>query len=146
MRRHIDDDLYRIHSEWLGPAGYTLPVSIPMRGIPIGMVAGTVSLMILRAMGASGLLLWGVTLVVTVAAAKLVLLVTGAERPVRALAALFASEVSAPRPAGEKLESGLLRPAAIRVWPVRGRTAVPGGAVRDGGSPGVHPDGREGRS
>src|SRR5258708_5316818 len=100
MRRHSDDDLYRIHSPWLGPAGYTLPFSVPVKGIPVGAVVGVAALMLLRAFGVSGLPLWVLTAGIVIAAAKLVISVTGPERPVRSLAALFASEVSAPRPDG----------------------------------------------
>jgi hypothetical protein len=61
MRRHSDDDLYRIHSRWLGPAGYTLPFSIPLNGIPAGAGTGVVALAVLRAVGVSGLPLWALT-------------------------------------------------------------------------------------
>lgn len=115
MRRHSDDDLYRIHSRWLGPAGYTLPFSIPLNGIPAGAATGVVALAVLRALGASGLPLWALTTGIVVGASKLVVSVTGPERPVRALAALFASEVSAPRPEGNDLQSTVLSPAGIRV-------------------------------
>ena len=115
MRRHSDDDLYRIHSRWLGPAGYTLPFSIPLKGIPAGAAAGVAALMVLRAFGASGLPLWILTAGIVIGAAKLVISVTGPERPVRALAALFASEVSAPRPERNDPQSTVLSPVGIRV-------------------------------
>jgi hypothetical protein len=48
MLRHSDDDLYKIHSRWLGPAGFTLPLSVPMKGIPVGAAAATLTIIVLR--------------------------------------------------------------------------------------------------
>ncbi len=123
MRRHSDDDLYRIHSRWLGPAGWTLPVSVPMKGIPAGAVAAAVSLVVLRGFGLNGPVLWVLALAATVGAAKLVLVLTGPERPVRALAALLSSEVSAPRPDEGRAEAAVLVPGRVRLRgvPRRGR-------------------------
>ena len=47
-QRHSDDDLYKIHSHWLGPAGITLPIPIPLKGIPVGAAAALLALMALR--------------------------------------------------------------------------------------------------
>ncbi len=115
MRRHSDDDLYRIHSRWLGPPGYTLPFSLPLKGIPVGAGAGVVAMASLRAYGASGLPLWLLTAGIVIGSTKLVMSVTGPERPLRALAALFASEVSTPRPCSNEPETVVLNPEAITV-------------------------------
>ena len=121
MLRHSDDDLYKTHSRWLGPAGFTLPLSVPMKGIPVGAAAATLTVIVLRTFGMSGLPLWLLTIVIAAAIAKAVISVTGHERPVLALAALLLAEVSAPRPGADDPETGVLEPAAVRM-----RAAAPG--------------------
>jgi len=69
----------------------------------------------LRAYGASGLPLWLLTAGIVIGSTKLVMSVTGPERPLRALAALFASEVSTPRPCSNEPETVVLNPEAITV-------------------------------
>jgi|SRR5215468_7459020 len=112
MLRHSDDDLYNVHSRWLGPAGRTLPMSIPFKGIPVGAAAFTLAVVVLRAFGAGGLPMWAAVIVFTGAATKIVIAVTGPERPVRSLAALLAAEVSAPRPAPDRAQTAVLTLAA----------------------------------
>jgi hypothetical protein len=113
MLRHSDDDLYKIHSRWLGPAGFTLPLSVPMKGIPVGAAAATLTIIALRAFGVTGLPMWLLTIVIATAIAKVVISVTGHERPVLALATLLLAEVSAPRPAAGNLQTGVLEPALL---------------------------------
>lgn len=115
MRRHSDDDLYRIHSRWLGPPGYTLPFSLPLKGIPVGAGVGVVALATLRAFGANGLPLWLLTAGIVIGSTRLAMSVTGPERSLHALAALFAGEVSAPRPCSNEPETMVLHPEAITV-------------------------------
>ena len=50
-RRQADDQIFRIHSRYLGPPGYTLPFSIPYRGILPGLAAGVVTLILLSLFG-----------------------------------------------------------------------------------------------
>src|SRR5262249_11919794 len=113
MLRRSDDELYNVHSRWLGPAGFTLPLSVPLKGIPVGAGAFAVALIVLRAFGASGLPMWAAVIVFTGVVAKAVIAVTGPERPVRSLAALLVAEVSAPRPGAGGPQTAALTAAAI---------------------------------
>jgi hypothetical protein len=98
MRRHSDDDLRHVDSRWRGPKGMTLPVGIPMKGIPVGVAAAIPAVLLLRLFGVPVLPRWVLALAIAVGVAKAVLAVAGSDRPLRALAALVAGEVSAPRP------------------------------------------------
>src|SRR6516162_3047514 len=99
MLRHSDDDLRNIDGRWWGPPRLTLPVPIPMKGIPM----------------------WALTLAIAAGAAKAVLAVTGTERPVHALAALFTGEVSAPRPVEDQPQPAVFQTARAR----RGHSSAP---------------------
>ena len=50
-RRQADDDIFRVHSRYLGPPGFTLPVSVPYRGILPGLAAGFGTLVLLSVLG-----------------------------------------------------------------------------------------------
>jgi len=114
MLRHSDDDLRNIDGRWWGPPRLTLPVPIPMRGIPIGAAVAVPTAVLLRAFGVPTLPMWALTLTIAAGAAKAVLAVTGAERPVHALAALFTGEVSAPRPVEDQPQSAVFQTARAR--------------------------------
>ena len=114
MLRHSDDDLRDIDGRWWGPPRLTLPFPIPMKGIPIGAAVAVPAAVLLRAFGVPALPVWALTLAIAAGAAKAVLAVTGAERPVHALAALFTGEVSAPRPVEDQPQSAVFQTARAR--------------------------------
>ena len=101
----------------------TLPVPIPMKGIPIGAAVAVPTAVLLRAFGVPTLPMWALTLTIAAGAAKAVLAVTGTERPVHALAALFTGEVSAPRPVEDQPQPVVFQTARAR----RGHSRAPGG-------------------
>ena len=123
MLRHSDDDLRNIDGRWWGPPRLTLPVPIPMRGIPIGAAVAVPAAVLLRAFGVPTLPMWALTLAIAAGAAQAVLAVTGTERPVHALAALFTGEVSAPRPVEDQPQPAVFQTARAR----RGHSSAPAG-------------------
>jgi hypothetical protein len=112
--RHADDDLWRGSWRYLGPKGYTLPVSFEYRGILPGCAAALACQIVLSLAGIGGwrfLISGGVFLGVM----KLVGHFSSTERPVSSLAASFAHETSAPRPHQPQLVTTTLRPGRIPV-------------------------------
>lgn len=93
-----DDEIYRHNRSWLGPTGYTLPFRIPYRAMPVFAAVFIPGLLFLRLVGASGLALYAVDMLISGAFAALVVRFTGPERPVSALLTIFVHEISAPRP------------------------------------------------
>jgi hypothetical protein len=117
-RHHTDDDLYRVHSLYLGPPGRTLPFKIPYRGLPVGAVAFVVGLTVLRAAGVSGLIpLYGTAAGFTYLVSAAIIRVTGPERPVHALLAIVAHEISGPRQRPPQPQSAVLRPGVVPASP-----------------------------
>ena len=123
MLRHSDDDLRTIDGRWWGPPRLTFPVPIPMKGIPIGAAVAVPTMVLLRAFGVPTLPVWALTLAIAAGAAKAVLAMTGTERPVHALAALFTGEVSAPRPVENQPQPAVFQTARAR----RGHSRAPAG-------------------
>jgi hypothetical protein len=97
-RLRPDDEIYRADRSWLGPTGYTLPFRIPYRAIPVAVAVFLPLLPLLRLIGAGGLLMYLADLVLSCLAAAVVVRFTSTERPVSAMAAILAHEISAPRP------------------------------------------------
>lgn len=93
-----DDEIYRHNRSWLGPTGYTLPVRVPYRAMPVFAAVFVPGLVFLRIVGASGLALYFVDVLISGTFAALVVRLTGPERPVSALLTIFVHEISAPRP------------------------------------------------
>ena len=98
-RLRPDDEIYRADRSWLGPTGYTLPFRIPYRAIPVAVAVFLPFLLVLRLIGAGGLVMYLADLVISCLTAAVVTRFTSPERPVSAMLAIFAHEVSAPRPA-----------------------------------------------
>jgi hypothetical protein len=123
-RRYADDDIFRVHSRFLGPKGKTLPFSIPYRGIVPGLAAFVLTLMVLSAFGVG---LWRFVIAAGLAAGagKLTDLYSSAERPVSSLPVIFSHETGAPRPRRRETVHVVLRPGLI---PVRD----PGTAPKEG--------------
>lgn len=112
--RHADDDLWRGSWRWLGPKGYTMPISFEYRGMLPGGIAALVCLMVLSLAGVGG---WRflITLAVFVAVLKLAGRFSSTERPVSSLAASVAHETGAPRPQHPQPARAVLSPARLPV-------------------------------
>jgi hypothetical protein len=113
-RRQADDDIFRVHSRYLGPPGFTLPVSIPYRGILPGLAAGFGTLVPLSLLGL-GPWRFLVTIAVGIAAGALAGHYSGSDRPVSALPAVFTHESGAPRPVTPQPSRAVLRPGQVPV-------------------------------
>ena len=116
-RRQADDQIFRIHSRYLGPPGYTLPFSIPYRGILPGLAAGVGTLILLSLFGL-GLWRFIIAAGVAIAAAALADRYSGTDRPVAALPAIFTHETGAPRPVTAHPSQAALRPDRVPVHPL----------------------------
>ena len=120
-RRYADDDIFRHHQRYLGPKGYTLPVSFAYRGIVPGLAAFVLFLVLLSAFGVgawrfviAGALAFGI--------GKLTDLYGSTERPVSSLPAIFSHETGAPRPRRQETIHVVMRPGQI---PVRDHRTAP---------------------
>ena len=107
-RLRPDDEIYRADRSWLGPTGYTLPF-----------------LLVLRLIGAGGLVMYLADLVISCLTAAVVTRFTSPERPVSAMLAVFVHEVSAPRPARRPQQpvTVTLRPDLVPVHDAAGAPA-----------------------
>ena len=116
-RLRPDDEIYRHDKSWLGPTGYTLPFKIPYRALPVAGAVFLPAFLVLHLTGIGGLALYAGSLIVSCLAAALVVRVTGPERPVSAMLAIFSHEISAPRPPRQPKEpvTVTLRPGLIPV-------------------------------
>jgi hypothetical protein len=112
--RQADDDIFRVHSRYLGPPGFTLPFSIPYAGILPGLAAGLGTLVLLSLLGL-GAWRFLLTAGVAVAVGALVGRHSGGERPFWALPAMFTHESGAPRPTNPRPSSAVLRPGRVPV-------------------------------
>jgi len=117
LRRQADDQIFRIHSRYLGPPGYTLPFSIPYRGILPGLAAGAGTLILLSLFGL-GLWRFIIAAGVAIAAAALADRYSGTDRPVAALPAILTHETGAPRPVSAHPSLAALRPDRVPVHPL----------------------------
>lgn len=113
-RRQADDEIFRVHSRYLGPPGITLPVSIPYRAILPGLAAGAGTVILLSVFGLG---LWRFLLagVVAIAVGALADRYSGSDRPVAALPAILTGETGAPRPAAPQQSQAALRPGQVPV-------------------------------
>lgn len=120
-----DDEIYRHDKRWLGAAPYTLPFPIPFRSIAVALGAFVPALILMRAVGLSGPLVYLLDLGVSCAAAAAAARFTGPERSLSALVMILFHEVSAPRPprTTPQPETETLRPGVV---PVTGAPAAPG--------------------
>ena len=119
-----DKDLHRIHALWLGPQGHTLPFPIRYQSVLVAVPAFLVALPVLRAIGISGLWVYLGALVAAVALATVISRKSSSDRPLWALPAVLAHEISAPRPRTRDSSGGEIRPALIPVHHP-GQAAVP---------------------
>jgi hypothetical protein len=113
-RRAADDDLFRVHSRYLGPPGYTFPFSIPHRGILPGAAGGFVTLVVMSLLDV-GIWRFAIAAAAAIAVGALADRYSTSERPVSSLPAIFSHETGAPRPHDPEPVSLLLRPRAIPV-------------------------------
>ena len=118
--RHSDDDLWRHHWSWLGPKGYTLPVSLEGRGILPGGVTFLILLAVLSAFGVGG---W--RFLIALAGGFAVMKLAGhfgsTERPLSSIASIVSHETGAPRPQQPQAERATLRPGQLPVHVVEAR-------------------------
>src|SRR5262249_7991883 len=96
-RRAADDDLFRVHSRYLGPPGFTFPFSIPHRGIVPGVAAGLVTLVVMSLLGV-GIWRFAIAAAAAIAAGALADRYSTSERPVSSLPTIVRHETGAPRP------------------------------------------------
>lgn len=118
--RHSDDELWRHNWRWLGPKGYTLPVSLEGRGIVPGGVTFLILLAVLSAFGVGAwrfLIAAGAALAVM----KLVGHFGSTERPLSSIASIVAHETGAPRPNQPQASLAVLRPRQLPVHAVEAR-------------------------
>lgn len=113
-RRQADDELFRVHSRYLGPPGFTLPFAIPYRGILPGAAAALAVLIITSLLGA-GIWRFALVLGAFVAVAALADRYSSSERPVSSLPAIISHETGAPRPHTPAPVRLVLRPDAVPV-------------------------------
>ena len=116
-RGRPDDEIYRTDKRWLGAAPYTLPFPIPFRSIAVALGAFVPVLILMRAVGLSGPLVYLLDLVVSCLAAAAAARFTGPERSLSAVVMILLHEVSAPRPprAPAQPETETLRPGLVPV-------------------------------
>src|SRR5262249_13817702 len=113
-----DDEIYRVNKNYLGPPGYTLPVRVPYRAIPVAAAVFLPALPVLRLAGLPGLPLYLAALAAALLTTALVVRVTGPERPVSVMVTILAHEIRAPRPVQPPApEPVTLRPGLIPVGP-----------------------------
>jgi hypothetical protein len=122
-RRQADDDIFRIHSRYLGPPGMTLPFAVPYRAIVPGAAAGTGVLMLMAMFGV-GAWRFAIAGLAAVAVGALVDRYSGHDRPVSALPAVLGHETGAPRPSEPEPSRAVLRPGQlpVRALPPAGRS------------------------
>jgi hypothetical protein len=115
-RRRADDEVWRVHARWLGPPGWTLPVSVPYRAVLPAFAAGAGAVMLLGVLGAGG---WrfAVAAVAAVAVGAAAARSGGSGRPVSELPGLLLDEAGAPRPAPRAPDRAVLRPGRVPVRP-----------------------------
>jgi hypothetical protein len=123
--RHADDDIWRVHSRYLGPKGSTLPFSIPFRGVIPCIAVFVLTVVVLSVFGV-GLWRFVIAAALGIGAMKLADMYGGAERPVSSLPAIVSHESGAPRPQRRETIQVVLRPGQIpvhapRTAPRRGR-------------------------
>jgi hypothetical protein len=110
--RVADDELWRSHRRYLGPPGFTLPVSVPYRAILPGLAAGILMLLVLSPLGL-GFWRFLIALAAALGAGALADRYGGSDRPVSALPAIMGHETGAPRPVTPRPSQAVLRPGEV---------------------------------
>lgn len=119
MRLPVDDEIYNVNSVWLGPPNRTLPFRARYSAYMVGAVVFVVLQMVERRLGIGlGFFSLAYSLLATVALTRLILSVVNPDRPLGAVLAAFAHEVSAPRD-NQKVAVHTVRPARVRAVPSR---------------------------
>lgn len=113
-RRQADDDIFKVHSRYLGPPGMTLPFSVPYRSILPGLAAG-IGVLILMSLFGVGAWRFMIAAAAALAAGWLADRYSGSDRPVTALPAVLGHETGAPRPSDPEPSSAVLRPGRLPV-------------------------------
>ncbi|GAA2500678.1 hypothetical protein [Terrabacter carboxydivorans] len=119
MRLPVDDEIYNVNSVWLGPPNRTLPFRARYSAYMVGAVVFVLLQMVERRLGIGlGFFSLAYSLLATVALTRLILSVVNPDRPLGAVLAAFAHEVSAPRD-NPKVAMHTVRPARVRAVPSR---------------------------
>ena len=118
FRRRADDELFRVHSRYLGPPDFTLPFALPYRSILPGLGAGSAVLVLLSLFGV-GAWKFLIAAAACAGAGALAARFGGADRPVSALPAVIASESGAPRPVDQQPSRAVLSPTRVPVYDPR---------------------------
>lgn len=119
MRLPVDDEIYNVNSVWLGPPNRTLPFRARYSAYMVGSVVFVLLQIVERRLGIGlGFFSLAYSLLGTVALTRLILSVVNPDRPLGAVLAAFAHEVSAPRD-DQKVTVHTVRPARVRAVPSR---------------------------
>lgn len=119
MRLPVDDEIYNVNSVWLGPPNRTLPFRARYSAYMVGAVVFVLLQMVERRLGIGlGFFSLAYSLLATVALTRLILSVVNPDRPLAAVLAAFAHEVSAPRH-NQKVAVHTVRPTRVRAVPSR---------------------------
>lgn len=120
MRLPLDTEVYEVDNWWLGPPGRTLiwgAVRYSAYGVGFGVF------LLVRAvfpdLGLDGLWVYLLDLAVTVAVTTAVMRVVSHQRPLEAVVATFAHEVTAPRPDRGESHSAVFTPSSVPQMEVR---------------------------
>ena len=119
MRLPVDDEIYNVNSVWLGPPGRTLPFRVRYVAYAVGAVVFVLLQIVERQLGLEfGFFTLAYSLLATVGLTRLILSVVDPDRPLGAVLAAFAHEVSAPREDCRTM-THTIRPARVRAVPAR---------------------------
>ncbi len=119
MRLPVDDEIYNVNSVWLGPPNRTLPFRARYSAYMVGSIVFVLLQIVERRLGIGlGFFSLAYSLLATVALTRLILSVVNHDRPLGAVLAAFAHEVSAPRD-DHKVTVHTVRPARVRAVPSR---------------------------
>ena len=119
MRLPVDDEIYNVNSVWLGPPDRTLPFRARYVAYAVGAIVFVLRQMLERRLGIGlGFFSLAYSLLATVGLTRLILSVVNPDRPLGAVLAAFAHEVSAPRE-DTRMSAHTVRPARVRSVPSR---------------------------
>jgi len=119
VRLPVDDEIYNVNSVWLGPPDRTLPFRARYVAYAVGAVVFVLLQMVERRLGIGlGFFSLAYSVLATVGLTRLILSVVNPDRPLAAVLAAFAHEVSAPRE-DTTVAVHTVRPARVRAVPLR---------------------------
>jgi hypothetical protein len=122
VRIRTDDEVYRVDAVWLGPPKATMPWRARYVAWGVGVAVFLVVLTVERQLGVS--LFWSIAwgIVITIALTRLICSKISHERPLTAVATMWARELTAPREETAGV-GGAVSATRIRVQTQRPRRA-----------------------